>query len=452
MEFSATYSNGGDLGFGREMHCRRNIADDGKLDYACYVANYDQPPHQVSDQQAANDAGAHTNQPTDATVAMEYSRVEGQPNDLEFPTNDRAVKFYAYNTNTGNQVFDADLDGNGVRPLPQLCIVCHGGISAQILSDPANPNSPTIPAFTVRSDIVNENSKFLPFDLHFYKFPTADHQQDAFRNLNIEIVKQVEVAISPSGPIAELIDAWYPGAAGNQVDNAVIGGWNTGGAGNPNHQDNQMYRDAFARACRTCHVAQPAFGSTFQFRTVADFKGLIGTVQSRVCHDKVMPHARRTNQIFWDSLNPNMPGFLEIYGQATLGWQADPILQCGLFNQDSSDVKSFFEGTVFTILHTAGCANAGCHSVTGNANFSVTNPASTYTLLLNALGNNPAGARYIKPNDLAGSLLYQKLLNNPPPQMPFGQPAITNRDTNSNSVFDADDIKNWITTFGAVGP
>ena len=61
----------------------------------------------------------------------------------------------------------------------------------------------------MRDDILNENSKFLPFDLHYFKFPTADQQQDHFRDLNIEIVKQVEAAIVPSGPIAELIDAWY---------------------------------------------------------------------------------------------------------------------------------------------------------------------------------------------------------------------------------------------------
>ena len=455
VEYSATYSNGGDLGFGREMHCRRNNAPDGKLDYACYVANYDQPPHQVSDQQAANDAGAHTNQPTDATVTMEYSRVESQPSDpVEFPDNKRAVKFYAYNTNTGNQVFAADLDGNGARPLPQLCAVCHGGVTAQNHSDPANSASPTIPAFQVRDDILNENSKFLPFDLHYFKFPTADQQQDHFRDLNIEIVKQVEAAIVPSGPIAELIDAWYPGGAGNQVDSAVIAGWNTGGATNPNHQDNQMYRDVYARACRTCHVAQKTFGATdttLQFETVADFKTLIGTVQTRVCHDKVMPHGKRPNQIFWRSLAPNMASFLEIYGQATPGWQPNPVLQCGLFNSGNpGDVQSFFEGTVFPVLHTANYANSGCHSTVGNAQFSVTNSAATYTSLTTQLGTG--GAHYIQAHDLLGSLLYQKLLNNPPPQMPFNQPAITNRDTNGNGVFDADDIANWITTFGAVGP
>ena len=105
---------------------------------------------------------------------------------------------------------------------------------------------------------------------------------------------------------------------------------------------------------------------------------------------------------------------------------------------------------MFPVLHTANCANSGCHSTVGNAQFSVTNSAATYTSLTTQLGTG--GAHYIQAHDLLGSLLYQKLLNNPPPQMPFNQPAITNRDTNGNGVFDADDIANWITTFGAVGP
>ncbi len=239
------------------------------------------------------------------------------------------------------------------------------------------------------------------------------------------------------------------------MDSAVIAGWNTGGAANPNHQDNQMYRDVFARACRTCHVAQKTFGATdttLQFDTVADFKNLIGTVQTRVCHDKVMPHGKRSNQIFWKSLAPNMAGFLEIYGQPlTPAWQTDSVLQCGLFNSPNpGDVQSFFEGTVFPILHTASCANSQCHSAVGNAQFSITTAAATYTSLLTALSTS--SAHYILANDLPGSLLYQKLLGNPVPQMPLGQLPITNRDTNGNGVFDADDIKNWITTFGAIGP
>ncbi|MGZ4993956.1 MAG: hypothetical protein ACXV79_07320 [Methylobacter sp.] len=469
VEYSAFYANGGDLGFGREMHCRRNPAADGKSDYACYVTNYGQPPKFTPDQQDAEDAAlgpiaGHA----DATVAMEYSRVENPIGDpAEFPNNDRAVKFYAYNTNgdpaatppipAGTQVFAADLDGHGARPLPNLCVVCHGGQSA----DAAAGGGAKKPAYLARTDIISENSVFLPFDLHYFKFPAANPkaaQENTFRILNIEFVKQVATQIpTDSGTaISELIDLWYPGGAGNQLDDAysVIAGWNTGAAvrnppsGNTSHQDNQMYRDVFARSCRTCHVAQPYTGQTFT--SAASFKSQISSVQSRVCIDKVMPHAQRTSDIFWTSLNPSMPGFLEIYGQPQPGWLTDINSQCGLFNQDSKALKSFFEGTVYPVL-TANCAGGGCHSNVGNAKFKVGSPAAMYDELLNTPTNG--GGKYIKPNDLANSLLYQKIIGAAPGQkMPIGGPDLTSADTNANGKPDAVDIKDWIEVYNAFGP
>jgi mono/diheme cytochrome c family protein len=423
VEYSTVYANGGDLGFGREMHCRRNLAADGQSDYACYVTNYDQPPKHVTDQQAAEDAakGPNAGNP-DATVAMEYSRVENPSGDpIEFPDSNRAVKFYAYDTKTGTQLFQADLDGYGARPLPNLCVVCHGGKSADAAKDLNDPSKGKKPAYTARSDVINEKSKFLPFDLHFFKFQAANPkaaQEDSFRNLNIEIVKQVATAINPADPVAELVTAWYPGNAGNQKDDAVIAGWNTGGASNPNHQDNRMYRDVFARACRTCHVAQPYTAPSFT--TVTDFRNQIGTVQTRVCVNKVMPHAQRTNEIFWSSLNPSMPGFLEIFGQSVPGWSADINSQCGLFNQPADGTpKSFFEGTVYPIL-TVNCASGGCHGPIGNANWHVGSVANTFNELRTAQTkntNNPNNIpRYITPNNQDQSLLYQRLLANPAPR------------------------------------
>lgn len=454
VEFSAFYANGGDLGFGRETHCRRNVAADGKFDYACYVTNYGQPPKHFSDQ---DDAEAAAKGPVagdaDATVTMEYSRVENPSGDpVEFPNNDRAVKFYAYDTKTGNQAFQADLDGHGARPLPNLCVVCHGGQSA----DAAAGGGAKKPAYATRGDVIGENSTFLPFDLHYYKFPVANprpSQEDSFRNLNIEIVRQVAVQIpSASGSaIPELIDLWYPGGVGNQKDDltTVVAGWNSGGAGNPNHLDNRLYRDVFARSCRTCHVAQPYSGPTFT--SAATFKGQIGTVQTRVCVDKVMPHAQRTSDIFWTSLNPNMPGFLEIYGQQQAGWLPDISSQCGLFNQDSNTLKSFFEGTVYPILAN-NCSSGGCHGNVGNANFKVSaSVADTYNDLLNQA--TKAAGKYIAPNDLANSLLYQKIKGTAPgSKMPIGGPDLNTADTNGNGKPDADDIRDWITVFNAFGP
>ncbi len=460
VEFSAVYANSGDLGFGREMHCRRNVANDStiatpKFDYACYVTNYGQPPLFRDDQTDADEAAkgpvaGHA----DATVTMEYSRVENAPGDpIEFPDNERTVKFYAYNTLTGVRVKKADLDGHGERPIPQLCVICHGGKSSDTAADPLDPSGPKKGAYTARSDMFNKNSKFLPFDLHYYKFPATKPkatQQNDFRNLNLEIVKQVANDIAPSSPIGELIDAWYPGGAGDQQEAKVIAGWDTGGAGNPNHQDNQMYRDVFARACRTCHVAQPY--SAPNYVTVAQFKADIGKIQSRICREKVMPHAQRTNDIFWSSLNPNMPGFLEIFGQGTGTWSTAPNDQCGLFFQPGSDPKSFFESQIYPIL-TKNCQS--CHGSVGLAQFAVTTPAATYNALLNTPTNAGGSSRYIVPNNLGSSVLYQRITTGAVGvRMPKFGADLTTTDTDvpPDGKLDANEVKDWITTFNATGP
>lgn len=141
VEEDAQFANSGDLGFGRDMHCRRNVASDGTFDYACYVTNFGQPPLFLPDQQDANDTGDPTK--ADATVAMEFSRVENQNGDpIEFLDNQRAVKFYVYNPDQPDsivRILKADLDGHGERPVPQLCMVCHGGISASVPADPLDP-------------------------------------------------------------------------------------------------------------------------------------------------------------------------------------------------------------------------------------------------------------------------------------------------------------------------
>src|SRR5262249_54283485 len=153
----AQYANSGDLGFGRDMHCRRNAASDGAFDYACYVTNYGQPPANNPDQQDANDV-LDPNKLPDATVAMEFSRVENPTGDpIEFPDNPRVVKFFAYDTkNPGTApLLRADLDGHGNPPIPQLCMACHGGTLASVAADPNNPAGPKKGAFQSRNDILH---------------------------------------------------------------------------------------------------------------------------------------------------------------------------------------------------------------------------------------------------------------------------------------------------------
>jgi hypothetical protein len=451
VEWDAQYANSGDLGFGRDMHCRRNVASDGAFDIACYVTNYGQPPLFLADQVDADNV-LDPNVTPDATVAMEWSRVENAPGDpIEFPDNNRAVKFYVYVTSNpdGPTVKKADLDGFGERPVPQLCVICHGG---QVASEPADPLDPTGPkkgAFTSRNDIMSMQSNFLPFDLHLFTFPALKSkasQQANFKNLNRDIVREVAVGTGTQGTaIVELIDTINPAAQANQLENAVITNWD---AGNSSSNAHRFYRDVFARTCRTCHVSLPF--SAPAFTNKVDFENQMGTVQFRVCTQKIMPHAKRTNDIFWTSLNPNMGAFLQLYGQTFPSWSSLGSAQCGLFFQPGTTPTSVFATEIYPIL-VNNCS--GCHSATGFANFSVGGSvADVYNSILTATAKD-GSSKYIVPNNPGASLLLQRILANPGPRMPQGGDnlEVTDTDVPGDGIFDATEILNWINS-SANGP
>jgi len=455
IEVQAQFANSGDLGFGRDMHCRRNAATDGSFDYACYVTNFGQPPANNPDQQDANDTVDPAAHP-DATVAMEFSRVENPPGDpAEFPDNDRAVKFFVYNTNDpdGLPLRKADLDGNGNRPIPQLCMICHGGTSASVAADPANPTGPKAGAFETRADIMSMRANFLPFDLHFYNFPASKSkasQQDDFKNLNIEIVQRVSSATGTGDAIVELVDLLYNhGASPTQLEQEVVPNWDPA---NVNSNRHRFYRDVLARACRTCHVARP-FGAP-SFADPVDFEAGITNIQTRVCVQKVMPHAKRTSEIFWTSLTPSMPAFLDLYGQTLPGWSSVGSSQCGGFYQSGGVAPSVWAGQIFPIL-TNNCS--GCHSAPGLANFSVGggvaatyNGANGVTTVIAKDGSS----HYVVSNDLGNSLLYHRITTGGVGvRMPQNGANLVVEDTDipPDGTPDAAEISAWINA-GATGP
>lgn len=293
-EVSAAYFNNNDLHFGREMHCLKT-----GLNVACYVSNYP----------TADDAQAALDDPADkvaaaATVTMEYKAIDGQP-----PAN-RIVKFFAYQGGTAAAplFLSPDLDGNGTKGIPQLCIQCHGGNYF-----PSNSNSPTLAE-------VDLKSSFREFDLDTFLYPSTNSraaQESNFKSLNDQVV-----ASAPSPAIQDLIQHWYPGGVPPQNNTYVPPGWSV----EPN-----LYLQVVATSCRTCHIAQPdntSAGGTsgIDFTkyddagTFADFKGRV--FQSAFCGpNKYMPHAKVTYENFWLSTSPARPQFLS---QTLFGTPCDP--------------------------------------------------------------------------------------------------------------------------------
>jgi CSLREA domain-containing protein len=249
----AIYYNAGDLGFGREMHCRQS-----GLDVACYVVNHGlgaaTPPAA-----AVNDAVA--NQHILPTVAMVYKNaLAGQPND---------VSFYIYAPD-GTRLNSVALDGEGEKFTPQLCLPCHGG----------NYDGTTHSV---------SGANFLPFDTASFSYSaqagyTLADQQEAFRQLNALVW-----GTNPTALITELIDGWYgdvntPGNTPNP--NFVAPGY----AGDPG-----LYNNVVKPYCRTCHIAQG-----FNLGTPAD----VSAAQYAVFTGFYMPHSQLTSHNFWNSPAP----------------------------------------------------------------------------------------------------------------------------------------------------
>jgi hypothetical protein len=268
----APYLNFNDLGFGRDMNC---LASGGDL--ACYVTNYgapDQNPANADDAQNQNQAKRG------ATVAMEYKASEPAAN---------RVRFYVYapgNPTTAGKLKFADLDGLGPKPVPYLCIVCHGG------------------NFDTNSKNTTQ-ARFREFDLPSFHYSTGrtwDFGSNALSNSELSsfaTLNQMVRDVAPNtSPIKDLINAWYPGGFGAgtaPVKPTPPGTWNA------NQTQANYYHNVYAKSCRTCHVARDN-GIANNYITFSDFNNFTGTSYVVCDSPKRMPNAYITYKNFWSDL------------------------------------------------------------------------------------------------------------------------------------------------------
>jgi hypothetical protein len=284
----AIYTNNYDLGFGRDMYMKFGACDSGfsatsitqfgaqtygattaqalqqligHCDVASVVVNY------VGVQAAAENTNAIV------AVAMEYSASPGSTG--------RFVKFYVFapDTRSGEfqRVTSVDLDHRGQKPVPQNCVVCHGGTPASPASLTAA--APSYPKGTsgIPGDL---GAGFIPWDLDSFWYSDTDpgfstkpedaglkatytetSQQNALKLLNVGAY----LTMADPNRFAidrELLEGWYGGAGmpGGFTGTFVPDGWQPGNNGNPANSDT-IYKDVFERDCRMCHALQaPAAG------------------------------------------------------------------------------------------------------------------------------------------------------------------------------------------------
>jgi len=291
-EIKLAYANSGDLGFGRDMHCRKLTNTGNNNEYACYVTNYGS--RFTDDGQDYLDA--LTNTVPIATVGMEYSRLEDAAG---VPFGNPIVKFYVFKEALGNaRATSADLDGAGERPVPQLCTVCHGG------RPPNAPNNDGLIPW-VDNASVDMGSRFIPFDLTslFLLNPNGAVNQTALRKLNCDIVKNA----APSPELDAVIASMYgPGCSGNQIIGNAVPGWQDAAASTPNLPNKQeVYAKLVTPSCRACHLSQTP--SSITWAEAQDFSNFGPTIADLVCNRHVMPHALVTHNRFWLSTGPHQP-------------------------------------------------------------------------------------------------------------------------------------------------
>lgn len=279
-----SYLNYNDLGSGRDMHFR----DLGNGHVAAFVTNYGDFDQDHGD---ADDAASRTD--PGATVCMEFAPVEGDSTPI--------VKFFVYagNGNGENAVLQpgADLDGFGVKYVPNLCNTCHGG--DYYPDDAENP---------VAAEL-DMGARFRELDTATYKFPEGrivpdDGEKDRFKQQNLMIAGAGSGIATDA--ILDLIAGWYPGTSTDQDNSFTPAGW----SGAP---ESDVYHDLIKRSCRTCHYAFDNDASEFglTWSTYDQLKRDQGVLSYYVlCEGRPMPHSVITYRNFWLSSAPHEPGVL----------------------------------------------------------------------------------------------------------------------------------------------
>jgi len=266
---TAYYYNLGDLGFARAQTMRVKLSvNDGLPDVAFAVTNYES----LED--------ARCGRGPVATVCMDYS----SRTDAGNVTPSRYTRFYVYGSN-GALLDCANLDGAGLKCLPNLCVTCHGG------------------NFYTAGDSPNLGSKFLPFDLESYTFhPKFGVQLPEIAAMNAGVLKT-----APTSATADLITGWYGNANPllnplyyNQayVPTAAGMSWSA----NPG-----LYSNLFKQSCRVCHNSRDS-SSSVQFASFSSFSGF-GYGHYAACMSLEMPHSQRTWSGYWGSRCSSILGF-----------------------------------------------------------------------------------------------------------------------------------------------
>jgi fibronectin type 3 domain-containing protein len=307
----AVYYNNYDLGYGRTAWMRK----DANGNIFSYITNFPSAEAALS---CRNDF---------SVFAMEYSN-NPDPNGI----NPKIAKFYAFVPDklTGHYVRTStiNIDGRGEKPIPEACAGCHQGFV-------------TNNQFATAAD-ADIGAKFLPFDVSGFLFGKAQNTQliepgfnpsqvtpqqierhskenleTAFRQFNLGVLSTYVANPSANTEAIRLIHGWYGDLNPNFVNQAPTTvnqkqdaisqkldpiGQLPNNPFNGNYvqpgwigQEN-LYRNVYARYCRTCHTQFT--NSSLNFASYTDFINNPNLID-QVFQQGLMPFSRLTMDRFW---------------------------------------------------------------------------------------------------------------------------------------------------------
>jgi hypothetical protein len=270
------YYNKNELGLGRELGCAE--FDDGKAPdgtqlrgVACYVTNYGTAFRDIVNSLPLAVEGLHAKN----TVCISWSP--------SLPPNYQ-VQFYTYNGDGFRREW-AQLDNFGPRPLPQVCMNCHGGAYDQ-------------------ERHLAKYARFLPLDPNVVAFAepgtpggaTRAEQEERMRKLNL---------LSTRSPLTGAQTLMLTQLYGGKLD--VPGTVSANEWAPPAWDDTPAHRQLFDKVikpnCSTCHAAMEtsAAGSTLGIYDLFKSPTLLDAgLQAQLCNSFTMPNSQATLLNFWE--------------------------------------------------------------------------------------------------------------------------------------------------------
>ncbi len=340
------YYNQYELGLGRELACM-TFDDDptsegaAQKGIACFVTNYGTAfSDQHNSLQGAIDGVAPKN-----TVCITF-RPSFAPG--------YQVQFYVYGPTGARQEW-AQLDSNGPRPVPQVCMNCHGGnYDAQLH--------------------LAKDARFLPLDPNVVSFASYAKEPRASREGQEEIIRQVNL-MNLNSPLTEVQEENFRGLYPQGIDQPgsvstsdfVPKGWDH----SPRSKD--QFLKIIKPYCGTCHFAdQKALdGSTHWFyEAFRSENALIANpaLMASVCNSFEMPNAQPTLQYFW-GVDPGSKNKTSIDGTA---YDAPVDALLAVWNQnrntcggDLARVMDCRKSSDPTTVCGNGSSGMSCHPQTG---------------------------------------------------------------------------------------